>query len=131
MHSFEAVWLNSRSRFKNCGIVSERVGYLCSPPGSRSVNTEPLPGSLATVTSPPIMRASLRAMASPSRHRPLCAERDVMEFPRRAVVYCGLMLAARTTLPHFSVYWTMCLPNSADELASGANPKSARRAFIL
>ncbi len=59
------------------------------------MNTEPLPGSLATVTSPPIMRASLRAMASPSRHRPLCAERYVMEFPRRAVVYCGLMLAAR------------------------------------
>jgi hypothetical protein len=30
------------------------------------VNTEPLPGSLATVTSPPIMRASLREMARPS-----------------------------------------------------------------
>jgi hypothetical protein len=26
------------------------------------VNTEPLPGSLVTVTSPPIMRASLRVM---------------------------------------------------------------------
>src|SRR5262245_17374811 len=34
--------------------------------GRRTVNTEPLPGSLATVTSPPIMRASLREMASPS-----------------------------------------------------------------
>jgi hypothetical protein len=30
------------------------------------VNTEPLPSSLATVTSPPIMRASLRVMARPS-----------------------------------------------------------------
>jgi hypothetical protein len=30
------------------------------------MNTEPLPGSLVTVTSPPIMRASLRVMASPS-----------------------------------------------------------------
>src|ERR1700758_2327159 len=39
---------------------------LCSPLGSRTVNTEPLPGSLITVTSPPIMRASLRVMASPS-----------------------------------------------------------------
>jgi hypothetical protein len=29
-------------------------------PGRRTVNTEPLPGSLVTVTSPPIMRASLR-----------------------------------------------------------------------
>src|SRR5262249_47769837 len=35
------------------------------PAGSRTVNTEPLPGPLATVTSPPIMRASLRVMASP------------------------------------------------------------------
>jgi hypothetical protein len=31
-----------------------------------TVNTEPLPGSLITVTSPPIMRASLRVMARPS-----------------------------------------------------------------
>src|SRR5262249_29968999 len=35
-------------------------------PGTRTVNTEPLPGSLVTVTSPPIMRASLREMARPS-----------------------------------------------------------------
>jgi hypothetical protein len=34
--------------------------------GRRTVKTEPLPGSLATVTSPPIMRASLRVMARPS-----------------------------------------------------------------
>src|SRR5262249_24606727 len=34
--------------------------------GSRTVNTEPFPGSLVTVTSPPIMRASLREMARPS-----------------------------------------------------------------
>ena len=31
-------------------------------PGRRAVNTDPLPGSLATVTSPPIMRASLRVI---------------------------------------------------------------------
>ena len=35
-------------------------------PGRRTVNTEPLPCSLVTVTSPPIMRASLREMARPS-----------------------------------------------------------------
>src|SRR6516225_9876535 len=40
--------------------------HVCSPPGRRTVNTEPLPGSLATATSPPIMRASLRVMARPS-----------------------------------------------------------------
>ena len=27
----------------------------CTPPGRRTVNTEPLPGSLATVMSPPII----------------------------------------------------------------------------
>ena len=42
-----------------CVLVSYQAG-------SRTVNTEPLPGSLATVTSPPIMRASLRVMARPS-----------------------------------------------------------------
>ena len=31
--------------------------------GKRTVKTEPLPGSLVTVTSPPIMRASLRVIA--------------------------------------------------------------------
>src|SRR5215470_6219006 len=40
--------------------------YVFAPAGRRTVNTEPLPGSLVTVTSPPIMRASLRVMASPS-----------------------------------------------------------------
>src|SRR5262252_2066420 len=40
--------------------------HVRSPPGRRTVNTEPLPGLLATVTSPPIMRASLRVMARPS-----------------------------------------------------------------
>ena len=37
-----------------------------APAGSRTVNTDPLPASLAKVTSPPIMRASLREMARPS-----------------------------------------------------------------
>src|SRR5882757_6418667 len=40
--------------------------YVCAPPGRRTVKAEPLPGSLVTVTSPPIMRASLRAIARPS-----------------------------------------------------------------
>ena len=33
---------------------------LSALPGGRTVNTEPLPGSLATVTSPSIIRAGLR-----------------------------------------------------------------------
>src|SRR6516164_1064445 len=40
--------------------------YVFAPPGSRTVKTEPLPGSLVTVTSPPIMRAGLRERARPS-----------------------------------------------------------------
>src|SRR5262249_38731534 len=41
------------------------LGGQCAsvPQGRHTVNTEPLPGSLATVTSPPIMRASLPAYA--------------------------------------------------------------------
>jgi hypothetical protein len=40
------------------------------------VNTEPLPGALTTVTSPPIMRASLRVIASPRPVPPnRCARR--------------------------------------------------------
>ena len=43
--------------------------YVFAPAGRRTVNTEPLPGSLFTFTSPPIMRASLRerAVRAPSR----------------------------------------------------------------
>src|SRR5438132_1760587 len=41
-------------------------------PGRRTVKTEPLPGSLATLTSPPIMRASLRVMARPRPVPPYC-----------------------------------------------------------
>ena len=37
--------------------------YVCAPPGRRTVKAEPLPGSLVTATSPPIMRASLRESA--------------------------------------------------------------------
>src|SRR5262245_24670761 len=40
--------------------------YVLAPAGKRTVKTEPLPGSLVTVTSPPIMRASLRQIARPS-----------------------------------------------------------------
>ena len=47
----------------------------------------------------------------------------------RSARYSTLMLAARITLPHFSVSSAMSLPKSADEPASGVAPRSARRAF--
>src|SRR5262249_2902362 len=45
--------------------------------------------------------------------------------------HSGLMLAARITLPHFSVSSAMSLPKSAGESTSGALPTSPSRAFIL
>jgi hypothetical protein len=41
------------------------------------LQTEPFPGSLATVTSPPIMRASLRVMARP---RPMPPNRAPLRY---------------------------------------------------
>src|SRR5713101_1318290 len=43
----------------------------------------------------------------------------------------GLMLAARITLPHFSVSSAMSLPKSADDSASAVAPRSVRRALML
>src|SRR5262249_30701894 len=45
--------------------------------------------------------------------------------------HSALMLAARITLPHFSVSSAMSLPKSAGEPASAVPPRSASRAFIL
>src|SRR6266852_5019249 len=44
--------------------------------------------------------------------------------------YSGLMPAARTTLPHFSVSSEISLPNSAGDPPSGSPPMAANRAFI-
>src|SRR5262245_64689246 len=43
----------------------------------------------------------------------------------------GLMFAARTTLPHFSVSSATSLPKSAGEPTSGVPPRSASRVLIL
>src|SRR5262249_4534852 len=45
--------------------------------------------------------------------------------------YSGLMLAARITLPHFSVSSAMNLPKSAGVIGIGRPPRSASRAFIV
>ncbi len=68
-----------------------RIG---APPGRRTVNTEPLPGSLATVTSPPIMRASLRDRARP---RPVFVghERETGRLLPAMMLYVNLSSAAR------------------------------------
>ena len=71
---------------------SDRGDHDGAPPGRRTVNTEPLPGSLATVTSPPIMRASLRAMARP---RPVPPKRCAVVAIRLAELLEQLRLLLR------------------------------------
>src|SRR5712671_3839345 len=58
------------------------------------------------------------------------AERDLWNIGGGAI-YSVLMLAARTTLAHFSVSSAMSSPKSAGEPESTVPPKSANRAFIL
>src|SRR5262249_6637310 len=47
----------------------------------------------------------------------------------RGIAYIGLMLAARITLPHFSVSSAMNFPNSAEVINVGLKPMSRRRTF--
>jgi hypothetical protein len=47
------------------------------------------------------------------------------------VDYSGLILAARITLPHFSVSSSMNFPNSAGVIDIGATPKPRRRDFVF
>jgi len=64
---------------RRCGVAARGAGAAARPDGDfdhgvaplgrRTLNTDPLPGSLVNVTSPPIMRASLR-VASPLRLGP-------------------------------------------------------------
>jgi hypothetical protein len=64
--SFIAVPLCPASSFDHLVGAAGYSVYVCAPPGRRTVKAEPLPGSLVTVTSPPIKRASLRERARPS-----------------------------------------------------------------
>src|SRR5262249_57956777 len=67
-HDAASIPLSRTAASPSCGLVSsvECVAGAATAPGRRTVKTEPLPGSLATVTSPPIMPASLRVIARAS-----------------------------------------------------------------
>src|SRR5262249_58429227 len=67
-------------------------------------------------------------MGTRPRHTPF-AEWEVMEYLIGLPHQSALMLAARITLPHFSVSSAMSLPKSAGVNASVVTPKSARRAL--
>src|SRR6478609_10127151 len=62
---------------------------------------------------------------------PAYAYRDVMEYRLRNARYSGLMLAARITLPHFSVSSAMNFPSSAGVIGIGTAPMSANCAAIF
>src|SRR5215470_5935790 len=59
------------------------------------------------------------------------AERALRNIGSRLPRQSALMLAARITLPHFSVSSAISLPKSAGEPGSTVPPRSASRALIL
>src|SRR5262245_66217879 len=54
-----------------------------------------------------------------------------MEYWLRLPRQSALMLAARITLPHFSVSSAMNLPKSVGDIGIGTPPRSASRALIV
>src|SRR5258707_11182063 len=85
------------------------------PPGRRTVKTEPLPSSLVTVTSPPIMRASLRVMARP---RPVP--------PNRCAVEASAWVNSSNSLARCS--GVMPIPVSATASSIQSRPLATQRA---
>src|SRR5262249_29066560 len=59
------------------------------------------------------------------------ADRQLWNAAGAQSAYPALMLAARTTLPHFSVSVAMSMPKSAGDPRSAVPPNSANRALIL
>src|SRR5215831_9662354 len=72
-------------------------------------------------------RGQMQECAAGKFHSALPAFRAMIPFQ----LHSGLMLAARITLPHFSVSSAMSLPKSTGEPGSAVAPHSASRAFIL
>src|SRR5215472_10201164 len=73
------------------------------------------------------MAYRLPPVVTHSGHRDAFAERTLWNVGDQS----GLMFAARTTLPHFSVSSATSLPKSAGEPTSGVPPRSASRVLIL
>src|SRR6516164_1541389 len=86
--------------------------------GRRTINTEPLPSSLAAVTSPPIMRASLRVMARP---RPVP--------PKRCAVAASAWLNASNSFACCSAVMPMPVSTTASSIQS--RPSTTLRARSL
>src|SRR5712691_3256274 len=75
--------------------------------------------------------AATRMTQTGHRPRPMFADRQLWNAAGEQSAYPALMLAARTTLPHFSVSAAMSMPKSAGDPRSAVPPNSANRALIL
>src|SRR5258708_2802005 len=95
-------------------MVTGRVGQSCASAGV-----------IDTASAAAAKFILLVGMATPIR------QSDAMGNQLTRSSHSGLRLAARTTLPHFSVSSAMSWPNAAGEPASASPPMSANRAFIL
>jgi len=81
------------------GQTASRTEQGVALPGRRTVNTKSLPGSLATVTSPPIMRARRQGPARFRRSAARAANRPIrgvffVRVPSRDVLHAGHSLHA-------------------------------------
>src|SRR5262249_48507103 len=99
--------------------------------GDVTVASEPGKGSVFTVRL--IIRTQRLRRRRAMRWHPTTRNSDNGSYGISAVPgsYSSLILAARTTFPHFSVSSAMSLPKSAGEPGSAVAPHSASRAFIL
>src|SRR6266511_5693304 len=96
------------------------VDYGVAPPGRRTVKTEPLPGSLVTVTSPPIIRASLRVMARPRPVPPKRCAVVASAWPQRPDCVAGhVRLELRNVVANY--------PFERSHRFAGIQPNSGRR----
>ena len=94
------------------------LGHLSVPTGRRTVKVEPFRGSLATVTSPPIMRASLRVMVRPN---PVP--------PKRCAVEASAWLNSSNTFVCCS--GVMPMPLSATAISIQLRPSTSLRALSV
>src|SRR5262245_39614755 len=112
-------------------MLRTKQSYLVSraSEAKRNETRDPAQDSRSAISFPVIMShvvwplgpgsRSLRSLGRDTRH--------VSSPPN----YSALMLAARITLPHFSVSLAMSLAKSPGDCANGVLPRSASRALIL
>src|SRR5262245_26980527 len=89
------------------------------------------PGSTVPQPASPDARRRTYELGHSAVIRDAFAERVLWNIRPLKQPHCGLMLAARITLPRFSVSSAMSLPKSAGEPVITVPPRSASRAFIV